>query len=155
YSPADGAQVGQILSGDKSDAGPSSIMERILDRQNYFKNNKQPFLTGIPTGFKEVDNQVAILEKTNLVVLAGRPSMGKTALALQITTHVAQQKIPAAFMSLEMGRDQLAERILSMQSGVPLEQIKKGDLSKSEMHILHASCEELKTFPLTIHDRNI
>lgn len=155
YAPTDGAHIGQILSGDKSEEGPSSLIERIQERQAYFKTNNQPFLTGIPTGLPGIDDQVALLEKTNMIVLAARPSMGKTALALQIASNIAQHKFSVAFMSLEMGRDQLAERILAMQSGVPLDQIKKGDLTTANMRSLHSSYEALKALPLIIHDRNI
>lgn len=155
YSPTEGAHLKHILTGDKSEEGPSSLIERIQDRHNYFKTNKQPFLTGIPTGFAGIDDQVTVLEKANLIVLAGRPSMGKTALALQIASNVAQQNIPVAFMSLEMGRDQLAERMLSMHAQVPLDQIKRGNLSREEMQQLRTAYESLKSFPVMIHDRNI
>ena len=78
----------------------------------------QRSVTGVPTGFYGLDYMTAGLQKSDLVLLAARPSMGKTALALNIAEHTAmKQRIPTAVFSLEMSRLQIVSRILSMKTG--------------------------------------
>lgn len=81
YTPHNKASIGDILSGIKP-SEPSSLIQKLRERQAYFKENNTPFLTGIPTGLHDLDRQVTLLEKTNLIIIAARPGVGKTALAL-------------------------------------------------------------------------
>jgi len=86
-------------------------------------------LRGIPTGFRGLDNILGGLQRSDLVVLAARPSLGKTTLALDILRHVAvREKIPAAMFSLEMSKDQLVDRLLSAQAEVDLWKLRTGKL---------------------------
>lgn len=87
-------------------------------------------LRGTPTGFTDLDNLLGGLQKSDLVVLAARPSMGKTSLALDILRHVAvREKIPAGVFSLEMSKDQLVDRLLAAESDVDLWRMRTGRLS--------------------------
>lgn len=86
-------------------------------------------LRGVPTGFPGLDNILGGLQKSDLVVLAARPSLGKTTLALDILRHVAvKEKIPTAMFSLEMSKDQLVDRLLAAQAEVDLWKLRTGKL---------------------------
>jgi len=86
-------------------------------------------LRGVPTGFRGLDNILGGLQRSDLVVLAARPSLGKTTLALDIVRHVAvKEKIPTAMFSLEMSKDQLVDRLLAAQAEVDLWKLRTGKL---------------------------
>jgi len=87
-------------------------------------------LRGLPTGFTALDNMLAGLQKSDLIILAARPSMGKSALAMNIAGHVAiNEKIPVGIFSLEMSRDQLVDRLIAEQAGLDLWRLRTGKLS--------------------------
>jgi len=84
---------------------------------------------GVPTGFKQLDNMLSGLQRADLVILAARPSMGKSSLALDMARHVAVfQNLPVGIFSLEMGKDQLVERLLASQANVDSWRIRTGKL---------------------------
>lgn len=87
-------------------------------------------LRGIPTGFSDLDNILGGLQKSDLVILAARPSMGKTSMALDIARHVGVgKKIPVGVFSLEMSKDQLVDRLLASEANVDLWKMRTGRLS--------------------------
>lgn len=87
-------------------------------------------LRGLPTGFTGLDNILAGLQKSDLIVLASRPSMGKSSLATNIASYVAiNEKIPVGIFSLEMSRDQLVDRLIADQAGIDLWRLRTGKLS--------------------------
>jgi replicative DNA helicase len=87
-------------------------------------------LRGLPTGFYDLDNILAGLQKSDLIILAARPSLGKSAFACNIAANIAvSQKIPVGIFSLEMSRDQIVDRLISSLSGVDLWKIRTGRLS--------------------------
>lgn len=89
-------------------------------------------LRGVSTGFNDLDNLLAGLQKSDLIILASRPSMGKTSLALDIVRHIAvDQKIPTGIFSLEMSKEQLADRLLCAQANLDLWRMRTGKLSSS------------------------
>ena len=86
-------------------------------------------LRGIPTGFPDMDRILAGFQKSDLVILAARPSIGKTTLALDLARHIAEkEKVPTGMFSLEMSSDQLIDRMLAAQSGVDLWRLRTGQL---------------------------
>lgn len=90
-------------------------------------------LRGLTTGFRELDNILAGLQKADLVILAARPSVGKTSLALDIARHVGTHaKIPVGIFSLEMSKDQLVDRLLCAEAGIDLWRMRTGRLSDRE-----------------------
>ncbi len=90
-------------------------------------------LRGLTTGFRELDNILAGLQKADLVILAARPSVGKTSLALDIARHVGTRaKVPVGIFSLEMSKDQLVDRLLCAEAGVDLWKMRTGRLSDRE-----------------------
>lgn len=87
-------------------------------------------LRGIPSGFADLDNMLGGMQKSDLIILAARPSCGKTSLALDIARHAAtKHKIPVGIFSLEMSKDQLAERMLCAEARVDLWRMRNGHLS--------------------------
>lgn len=87
-------------------------------------------LRGLSTGFKQLDNLLAGLQKSDLVILAARPSVGKTSLALDIARHAAvRSKVPVGVFSLEMSKEQLVDRLLCSEAGVDLWKMRTGSLS--------------------------
>ena len=87
-------------------------------------------LRGVPTGFRALDNILAGLQKSDLVILAARPSLGKSALALDVARHVAcNYKIPVGIFSLEMSKDQIVDRLIAAQADIDLWRLRTGRLS--------------------------
>jgi replicative DNA helicase len=110
-------------------------------------------LRGLPTGYVDLDNLLGGLQKSDLVVLAARPSMGKTALALDIMRHVAvNAKQPVGIFSLEMSKDQLVDRLLSSQSDVNLWKIRTGHLNEDDFDHIGKAMGELSEAPIFIDD---
>ncbi len=88
---------------------------------------------GLPTGFADLDNILAGLQKSDLIILAARPSFGKSALALNIASHIAiNEKTPVGIFSLEMSKDQIVDRLISGQSGIDLWRLRTGRLSSKD-----------------------
>ena len=94
---------------------------------------------GTPTGFRDVDKILGGLQKTDLIILAARPGVGKTAFALNIAEHAASIGKKVIVFSLEMANTQLGERLLSMTANVPLENIHKGKLTMEEWEDISAA----------------
>lgn len=151
----DVASVGEVLSGEKSNVSSSSVIEKLEERYLYFKKEGESIITGVPTGFDEIDRKTTLLEDTNLIILAARPAMGKTALALNIAANTSlNEKKAVGIISLEMGRDQLTERLLSLNTGVPGEDLKRGTFSEAQLESLREEGEKLGKAPLFILDHN-
>jgi replicative DNA helicase len=103
----------------------SDAFERI---DELHKNKGQ--LRGVPTGFKELDNKLAGLQKSDLVIIAARPSVGKSSFVLDIIRHVAtKEKVPVGLFSLEMSKEQLVDRLLCSEANVDLWKMRTGRLS--------------------------
>ena len=109
-------------------------------------------LRGVPTGLIELDRVTNGLQKSDLILLAARPSMGKTALALNIAWQAAKKGKTVAIFSLEMGIRQLTQRFLSMISGVNLQQIKTGQISQSEFETVTAAADSLSSLKIYVDD---
>ena len=123
---------------------------------------KEGKLSGLPTGLDALDNKTGGLNNSDLIILAGRPAMGKTALATNIAYNVAEYMSHAkeidernrgvAFFSLEMSADQLASRILSTVTQTPSHKMRTGELDESEFIRIAAGVRELENIPLYIDD---
>ncbi len=113
----------------------------------------QGSVTGVATGFYDLDYKTAGLQPSDLILIAARPSMGKTALALNIAEHVAlKANITTAIFSLEMSQDQLVKRILSMNSRVDSQAIRTGALSGDDWGSLMESARVIGNSSLVIDD---
>jgi replicative DNA helicase len=107
-------------------------------------------LVGLSTGLIDLDQKLGGLHPSDLLILAGRPSMGKTALATNIAFHVAREGAPVGFFSLEMSGEQLALRILSEVSGVSGDKIRKGATDATEIARIRDAGEEIARTPLFV-----
>ncbi len=105
-----------------------SVLESAFNRIDELHKGEHQF-RGVPTGFADIDNILAGLQKSDLVILASRPSIGKTTLAMDIARNVAtKENIPVGIFSLEMSSDQLIDRMIAAQSGVDLWRLRTGRL---------------------------
>ena len=110
-------------------------------------------VTGVPSGFTDLDNMTAGFQKSDLIILAARPSMGKTSFALDIARYVSlTQKIPTAFFSLEMSKEQLGMRLLCSKAQVDSSKVRTGYLAKSDWPKVHDAGRELAEAQLFIDD---
>jgi replicative DNA helicase len=143
----------------------TSLRESIEMVEAAYKRDGQ--LTGVPTGFRDMDAKLGGLHASDLIILAGRPSMGKTALATNIAfnaaksyrterdEHGAEKTVDGAvvgFFSLEMSAEQLASRILASESRISSEKLRRGILDKDQFVTLVQKNKELEELPLFIDD---
>jgi len=113
----------------------------------------QEDITGVPTGFAELDRLTGGLQKGDLIILAGRPSMGKTALGLTVAQHVAvRKKMPVAVFSLEMSKEQLVQRLICQEAMVDLHRVRTGQLGEEDLARVTQAAGELAVCPLFIDD---
>ncbi|MFH1305698.1 MAG: replicative DNA helicase [Candidatus Omnitrophota bacterium] len=120
-----------------------------IDRLYQRKEN----ITGIPSGFHDLDAKTAGLQKSDLIVLAGRPSMGKSALAISMLENAGVvQKKPCAYFSLEMSKDQLAQRMLCSIAGVNAHRVRTGFFSQTDWPKLVTAAGKLSESPIFIDD---
>jgi len=114
---------------------------------------RKQLITGVPTGFEKMDDLTSGLQKSELIIIAGRPSMGKTAFALNIAQYAAmEEQIPAAIFSLEMSKEQLAFRLLSSEAKVDSQRLRKGFLGETDWPKLTTAAGRLSEAPIFIDD---
>ncbi len=162
-------QLYQLSEQGQTNSGFQSFLKAVTDAVNmanaaYQREGK---LSGVATGLIDMDKKLGGLHRSDLLILAGRPSMGKTSLATNIAFNVAKAykrgKRPdgsegavdggvVGFFSLEMSAEQLAARILSEASEVPSEQIRRGDLTEGEFRRFVEAAKTLEACPLYIDD---
>src|SRR5512135_3709030 len=115
--------------------------------------DKKETITGVPSGFKELDEMTTGFQRSDLIVVGGRPSMGKTAFSLNIAQHVGvNMKEPVAIFSLEMSKEQLAFRMLCSEAMVDSNSIRKGFIKKEDWHKLTSAASKLTGAPIFIDD---
>ncbi len=115
--------------------------------------HKKSHVTGVPSGFKDFDLKTAGLQKGDLIIAAGRPSMGKSAFVITIANHVAvKEKIPVAIFSLEMSKEQLMQRFLCAEAKVEVNRVRTGFLAPSEWPTLTSAAGRLSEAPIYIDD---
>lgn len=147
--PQAGGEAGNLTAFGKIDVG--DVAQAHMDQRG---------VSGLSSGYARLDDLINGLVAGNFIVLAGRPAMGKTALATGIATNVASRQLarrdlgekpePVAFFSIEMPADQLKKRILSDRAGVAMRKLMRGEAQNSEMEAFHIAEQELRTLPLYI-----
>lgn len=121
------------------------MIERLYD--------KKETITGVSSGFRDLDDLTTGFQKGDLIIVGGRPSMGKTAFALNIAQHVGLElREPVAIFSLEMAREQLAIRMLCAEAMVNSNSIRKGFIKKEDWHKLTSAASNLTGAPIFIDD---
>ncbi len=129
-----------------------SVIKGVLDRIDSLYEKKQG-LTGTPTGFPDLDQLTAGFQNSDLIIIAARPSVGKTAFALNIAQNVAiKYKIPVAIFSLEMSKEALAQRILCSEAEVDSNKLKTASLSDTGWKKLTRALGRLSEAPIYIDD---
>jgi replicative DNA helicase len=164
-----GKDVGQLLDeaetrilqineeGTRSRTGFEAIqpvLTRVMERIDFLYNRDNPSdVTGVPTGFVDLDTMTAGLQPKDLIIVAGRPSMGKTAFALNMAEHVAVDNgLPVAVFSMEMGGTQLAMRLLGSISRVDQHRMRTGRLNDEEWGKLSVAMGKLHDAPIFIDE---
>lgn len=129
-----------------------AILAESFDRLDDLHKDKKK-LRGIPTGYKDLDNILAGFQRSDLFILAARPSMGKTALALNLAHNVAiDAKEPVLVFSLEMSKEQLVDRLLAMESGVDAWALRTGNLTDADFEKIGQAMGTLSEAPIFIDD---
>jgi replicative DNA helicase len=129
-----------------------AILAESFDRLDELHKDKQK-IRGLSTGFKDLDNTLAGFQRSDLIILAARPSMGKTALALNFAHNIATKTPePVLIFSLEMSKEQLVDRLLSMESGVDAWALRTGNLTDTDFEKIGQAMGVLSEAPIFIDD---
>lgn len=129
-----------------------TILAESFDRLDDLHKDKDK-IRGVPTGYKDIDSTLAGFQKSDLIVLAARPSMGKTALALNFAHNVAvSANQPVLIFSLEMSKEQLVDRLLAMESGVDAWALRTGNLTDSDFEKIGQAMGTLSEAQIFIDD---
>ncbi len=129
-----------------------TILSESFDRLDELHKDKGK-IRGVPTGFKDLDNILAGLQKSDLFILAARPSMGKTALSLNLAHNIAlQAQVPVLIFSLEMSKEQLVDRMLAMESGVDAWALRTGNLTDADFEKIGHAMGSLSEAKIYIDD---
>ena len=144
----------------QNDQGPKSMKENVRDAldQIHELSNRSGGLIGESTGFKDLDNKLLGIQKGDLIVVAGRPSMGKTSLAMNIAENVLlndESDGAVLIFSLEMPRTALTTRLLSSMTKINQQNVRSGMLKDDEMKAIFQQSEKLKNMPLWIDDSSL
>lgn len=139
----------------RSTQGFTHIKDVLLDTFNRLEElyNSKSYITGIPTGFTDLDLKTAGLQNSDLILIAARPGMGKTAMALNIAQYAAVQKhVPVAIFNLEMSKDQLVNRMLSSEVMVDSQKMRTGKLEDDDWNKIAQALAPLSEAPIYIDD---
>jgi len=130
------------------------LLTQVMERVDYLYNRDNPSdITGVPTGFNDLDSMTSGLQEGDLVIVAGRPSMGKTAFALNMGEHVAvEAKLPVAVFSMEMAGTQLATRMLGSLGRLDQHKLRTGRLSDDDWNRLTTAVGRLHGAPIEIDE---
>ncbi len=143
------------LSDRRIKASFVSLKEVIKDSFQMIEHlyDRKETITGVPSGFKELDELTTGFQRSDLIIIGGRPSMGKTAFSLNIAQHVGvNMNEPVAIFSLEMSKEQLAFRMLCSEAMVDSNSIRKGFIKKDDWHSLTSAAGKLAGAPIFIDD---
>lgn len=144
------------IAQQKTSSDLVSVKDLVLTsyEQISYRYEHRGELTGVPTGFYDFDNMTSGLQKSDLIILAARPSMGKTALALNIAQNVAlKAKKTVAIFSLEMSKEQLVQRMLCSEAEVDTQKLKTGNMQSTDWEKLTTAMNHFADAPLYIDDR--
>lgn len=154
-NPGMGKLIGEILSGVRTESKVPFLKE-LQERQEQFqlKGPDDPGITGLPTHYIDLDKMLNGFNNSNLMILAARPAMGKTALALNLAENICfKNKIPVGLFSLEMSAEQLAHRLICSQSEVESDKIKTGALNGLEYQRVVGAVHQMQGHTLIIDDQ--
>jgi replicative DNA helicase len=148
-------RIFEIRQG-KDSKGLTKIDEIILgayDRLQKLASDSKDEFKGFPSGFSALDNIINGLNRSDLIILAARPGMGKTSFALNIATNMARKtNKDVAIFSLEMSKEQLATRILSSESRVDMKSLQTGELTTEDWERLAVNAQQISSMPIYVDD---
>lgn len=129
------------------------LISKVFENLSLMATNKE-LVTGVTTGFERLDRLTSGLQRSDLIIIAARPSMGKTAFALCLALNAAiGKKVPVAIFSLEMSKEQLAHRMLSIRSKVDLSKLRRpGSLTDDDWRDLYGAADAISGSPIFIDD---
>ena len=127
------------------------VIRSYYDRIEYLYDHQDEPL-GVPTGFVDLDRLLGGLQRSDLILLAARPSVGKTSLGISIARHAADLGQHVAIFSLEMSREQVVQRMVSAETGVDAQRLRMGDLREDEWPLFVQATGRLSDLPLYIDD---
>lgn len=129
-----------------------SVLDDTFERLNELHSNAGK-LRGVPSGFRDLDNLLAGFQNSDLIIIAARPSMGKTTLVMNIAHHVAAREgIPVGFFSLEVSKEQLIDQLLAIESGVDSTKLRTGNLDDDDFPKIAEAMAHLSEAPIYIDD---
>jgi replicative DNA helicase len=143
------------IAETRSGSEPTALTELVKETYDLLnkRNAEGRTLTGMATGFWQLDEMLSGLQPGEMIIVAARPSMGKTAFALNIAEYMTMDNHqPVAVFSLEMGKQQLAQRLMSSRSGVDAQRMRRNMLSMDEFHRLQEMVSEAEEAPMYIDD---
>ena len=108
---------------------------------------------GITTSFYDLDAMTQGLRRGDLIAFAGRPSMGKTSLALQLARNIASQNLPVCFFGFDLSKEELAYRLLGMEVGIEIGRIRTGRFTSEEWELVHEKNTKLEALPIYLEDK--
>lgn len=154
-NPSLGVHLKELLSGMKAESKMPYLKDLQLKQEAYHtRDPNEPIVTGLPTGFTDLDKMINGFNKANLIILAARPSMGKTALAVNIAEYlVFERNLAVGIFSLEMTADELLHRMICSLSEVESERIKTGSLDGMEYQRVVETVGRMQTQTLIIDDQ--
>lgn len=129
----------------------NTLVREAIDKIKSLKDKEG--LSGIPSGFKDIDTETGGWQPSDLIIIAARPAMGKTAFILSMARNITMQhRIPMALFSLEMASVQLITRMISSETGISSEKLRKGQMSDEEWERLFSNVSDLENAPLYIDE---
>lgn len=143
------------IASKKATTDLSHIKDLVMNsyQKMEYRYEHRDELIGLRTDFYELDNMTSGLQKSDLIILAARPSMGKTAFALNIAQNVAiKEKVPVAIFSLEMSKEQLVQRMLCSQAEVDTQRIKTGNMNQKDWDKIVNAMNDFANAPIFIDD---
>ena len=132
--------------------GTRSLSALLEETLRAIESREQGHITGLATHFRELDYMTSGMQPGDIIIVAARPSMGKTAFALNVAENIALMNTPVGIFSLEMGKQQLAERLLSSRSEVDSHKLRRNMISKNDYHRIATAVGQLSEAPIFIDD---
>ena len=142
------------LTQERPQEGLVPIAETLVNTFNTIEElHQETALPGVPSGYYDLDAMTSGFSRSDLIIIAGRPSMGKTAFSLCVASNIARDsKLPIAVFSLEMSREQLTQRLLSGEARIPSNRLRSGRIAQNEFGQLIDGVERLSELPIYIDD---
>ncbi|MGB0714769.1 MAG: replicative DNA helicase [Phycisphaerae bacterium] len=141
------------VTGRRVSGETESINEAVIRLAKQLESDEDASMTGLPSGFPKLDEYLSGFQLGDLIILAARPSMGKTALGLNMCAHLAlRERTPCVFFSMEMSTDQVAARLISAAAQVESQKIRRRMLSEEDRYRLFNACHSYQDAPLFVDD---